>query len=95
MSLILRIFPSGVRYFVQPLLVLYYTPLVLVRYRTSPTRRKKVWHAYREAVSVAEHVVDEEGYAPLRVGTDGSFQLKAPPPPPSSSSGSVVDNDNE
>lgn len=77
----------------------YYTPLVLVRYLTSPTRRKRAvakhetgLSAYREAVSVAEKLVEEDGYSPISVGDDGYFELKAPPPPGSTS---IVLNDDD
>lgn len=85
MSTMLSIFPSGFRYFLQPFLVLYYTPLIVLRSLTSPTTRKRavakhetVVHAWKEAVTLAEQT-EKSGYWPVVVSEDGYFELAKPP----------------
>mmetsp|Transcript_2228 Transcript_2228/g.5056 ORF Transcript_2228/g.5056 Transcript_2228/m.5056 type:complete len:257 (+) Transcript_2228:375-1145(+) len=85
MSVILSVFPSGFRYFLQPLLVLYYTPLILLRSMTSPTNRKQavakhetVVEAWKEAVTMAEKT-EKSGYWPVAISEDGYFELAKPP----------------
>mmetsp|Transcript_26723 Transcript_26723/g.58588 ORF Transcript_26723/g.58588 Transcript_26723/m.58588 type:complete len:260 (+) Transcript_26723:182-961(+) len=85
MSMVLSIFPSSFRYFMQPFLVLYYTPLILLRTLTSPTNRKRalakhetVVQAYKEAVTLAEET-EKKGYWPVVVSDDGYFELTKPP----------------
>jgi len=85
MSILLGFFPSGFRYFLQPFLVLYYTPLILLRTVTGPTRKRAVAKhetvvdVWKEAVLVAEKVVEKDGYSPVSVSEDGYFELQAPP----------------
>lgn len=85
MSVLLGLFPSGFRYFLQPFLVLYYTPLILLRTVTGPTRKRAitkhetVLDVWKEAILVAEKVVEKDGYSPVSVSEDGYFELKAPP----------------
>jgi len=96
MSVLLGFFPSGFRYFLQPFLVLYYTPLILLRTVTGPTRKhavakhETVVDVWKEAVLVAEKVVEKDGYSPVSVSEDGYFELKAPP----STTSSVLSIDN-
>lgn len=85
MSLFLKLFPPGFRYFLQPFLILYYTPLILLRTVTSRTSRKRavdkhntVIDAWKEAVTVAERL-EKDGYSPVSVNDDGYFELAAPP----------------
>lgn len=85
MSTVLGLFPSGFRYFLQPFLVLYYTPLILLRSAASPTTRKRavkkhetVVEAYKEAVTLAEET-EKSGYWPVVVSDDGYFELAKPP----------------
>lgn len=85
MSMVLSIFPSSFRYFMQPFLVVYYTPLILLRTLTSPTNRKRalakhetVVEAYKEAVTLAEET-EKKGYWPVVVSEDGYFELAKPP----------------
>jgi len=85
MSTLLSIFPSGFRYFLQPFLVLYYTPLILLRSLASPTNRKRavakresILAAWREAVVVAEKT-ERDGYWPVVVSKEGYFELAKPP----------------
>jgi hypothetical protein len=85
-SVILSVFPSWFRYFLQPLLVLYYAPLFLLRNLTGPTRKRaKMKHitvltAWKEAVEYAEKT-EQEGYWPVVVNEDGYFEMVAPPNP--------------
>jgi hypothetical protein len=84
MSIFLRLFPSGFRYFLQPFLILYYTPLILLRTLTGPSRKRAVdkhntvIDAWKEAVNVAEKL-EKNGYSPVSVNDDGYFELTAPP----------------
>jgi hypothetical protein len=85
MSALLSIFPSWFRYFLQPFLVLYYTPLIILRSLTSPTTRKRaiakhetVVGAWKEAVTLAEQT-EKSGYWPVVVSNDGYFELNKPP----------------
>jgi hypothetical protein len=85
MSVGLGVFPSGFRYFLQPFLILYYTPLILVKSLASPTTRKRavakhetVLEAWKEAVVVAEKT-ERNGYWPVVVSDDGYFELTKPP----------------
>jgi len=85
MSVLLSLFPSGFRYFLQPFLVLYYTPLILLRSVTSPINRKRamakhetVIEAWKDAVNVAEQT-ERDGYWPVAVNDDGYFELTKPP----------------
>jgi len=85
MSAVLSVFPSGFRYFLQPFLVMYYTPIIVLRSLTSPTTRKRavakhetVMEAWKEAVVVAEKT-EAEGYWPVVVSDDGYFELSKPP----------------
>jgi len=85
MSTVLSVFPSGFRYFLQPFLVLYYTPLIILRSLASPTNRKQavakhntILEAWKEAVAVAEKT-EREGYWPVVVNEEGYFELSKPP----------------
>lgn len=85
MSVLLSVFPSGFRYFLQPFLVLYYTPLILLRSLASPTTRKRavkkhetVREAWKDAITVAEKT-ERDGYWPVVVDDDGYFELSKPP----------------
>jgi len=85
MSVLLSVFPSGFRYFLQPFLVMYYTPLILVKSLTSPTNRKQavakhnsVRDVWKDAVVVAEKTKND-GYWPVVVDDDGYFELTKPP----------------
>jgi len=85
MSTLLSIFPSGFRYFLQPFLVMYYTPLIILRSLASPTNRKRavakretILTAWKEAVVVAEKT-EQDGYWPVVVSEKGYFELAKPP----------------
>jgi hypothetical protein len=97
MSTVLSVFPSGFRYFLQPFLVLYYTPIIVLRSLTSPTTRKRavakhetVLEAWKEAVVVAEKT-EAEGYWPVVVSNDGYFELSKPPSISSEEASSMAD----
>ncbi|KAG7363495.1 hypothetical protein IV203_026856 [Nitzschia inconspicua] len=85
-SFFLSIFPSWFRYFLQPILVLYYAPLFMLRNLTGPTRqraRKKhatVLESWKEAVEFAEKT-EQDGYWPVVVSEDGYFEMVVPPNP--------------
>lgn len=85
-SVILSIFPSWFRYFLQPFLVLYYAPLFILRNLTGPTRERAIkqhesmLEGWKEAVEYAEKT-EKSGYWPVRVGEDGYFEMAAPPNP--------------
>jgi len=85
MSALLSVFPSGFRYFLQPFLVMYYTPLIILRSLASPTNRKRavakhetIVAAWKEAVVVAEKT-ERDGYWPVVVNEEGYFELTKPP----------------
>lgn len=85
MSALLSVFPSGFRYFLQPFLVLYYTPLIILRTLASKTTRKRavakretVLAAWKEAIKVAEQT-ERDGYWPVVVNEEGYFDLAKPP----------------
>ena len=95
-SIVLSVFPSGFRYFLQPFLVAYYVPLFILRSLTGPVRKRarakheQVVDAWKDAVEYAERI-EQDGYWPVTVSPDdGYFELQAPPsvPPISSSSSS-------
>lgn len=95
MSVLLSIFPSGFRYFLQPFLIVYYTPLILLRSWTGPARKnaaakhETVVEAWKEAVTVAKQA-ERDGYWPVVVSDDGYFELNKPP-----SVNDNLDNDEE
>lgn len=83
---IVAAFPLWVRYFMQPFLILYYTPFVVVRsiVESRGDARKTHEHfveAIREAVHVAGKV-NESGDWPVYVDDDGSIRMKDSPPGP-------------
>mmetsp|Transcript_55294 Transcript_55294/g.134306 ORF Transcript_55294/g.134306 Transcript_55294/m.134306 type:complete len:311 (+) Transcript_55294:278-1210(+) len=101
-SVILSVFPSGFRYFLQPFLVAYYGPLFILRSLTGPVRKRarakheQVVDAWKDAVEYAERT-EQDGYWPVIVSPDdGCFELQAPPSvPPLSSSSEEVDTESD
>ena len=77
MKVILAIFPAWLRYFVQPFLVLYYTPLFILRNLTGPTRKRaKSTHehfieGWKQAIQTAD---EQSSYWPVHVEKDGSLK---------------------
>jgi hypothetical protein len=60
MKVLLDVFPSWFRYFLQPLLVLYYVPLFILRNVAGPTRsiakrkHELIMESWKEAVETAD-----------------------------------------
>mmetsp|Transcript_3812 Transcript_3812/g.5520 ORF Transcript_3812/g.5520 Transcript_3812/m.5520 type:complete len:232 (+) Transcript_3812:100-795(+) len=84
---VLSIFPLFLRFFIQPLLVLYYTPLVLLKAMVGPTAEysaeQKAKHevfieGWKDAIKIATEV-NESGYWPVRVTEDGTIEAVSPP----------------
>jgi hypothetical protein len=86
-SVVLGILPPWFRYFLQPVLVLYYAPLFIVRSATGRRNRERavakhraVLEGWREAVEYAERT-ERNGYWPVVVNEDGYFEMVTPPHP--------------
>mmetsp|Transcript_31589 Transcript_31589/g.62930 ORF Transcript_31589/g.62930 Transcript_31589/m.62930 type:complete len:266 (+) Transcript_31589:96-893(+) len=86
---ILSILPGGVRYFLQPLLILYYAPLLMLRYWVGPNRKyaeesrkghEKLVDGWRKAVEAAENA-QSGGYWPVHLNDDGTITASLPPDP--------------
>lgn len=77
MRIILDIFPTWARYFVQPFLVMYYVPLFVLRNMTAPKRREQerahdtLVESWKQAVAVAEH---STSYWPIHVSENGEIE---------------------
>ncbi len=80
---ILSILPAGVRYFLQPLLIMYYAPLLMLRYWVGPNRKyadesrkghEKLVDGWRKAVEAAENA-QSGGYWPVHL--NGEWFLRA------------------
>jgi hypothetical protein len=77
MKFVLSLVPAGVRYFVQPLLILYYAPLFMVRNVTGPTRKRArrthalVLEGWKEAIERADAA---STYWPVHVNADGQVE---------------------
>jgi len=89
MKAVLGVFPTWFRYFLQPFLILYYTPLMIMRSWVGPTRtsrqealkaHEKFVEGWKDAVQVAEGA-QEGGYWPIHVDEDGNIQAALPPEP--------------
>uniref|UniRef100_A0A7S4NE70 Uncharacterized protein n=2 Tax=Odontella aurita TaxID=265563 RepID=A0A7S4NE70_9STRA len=89
MKWMLGLFPTWFRYFLQPFLVLYYAPLMIVRAWVGPTatsraealaKHERVVEGWKDAVRVAEGA-QEGGYWPVHVDDDGSIVAALPPEP--------------
>jgi len=89
MKWILDIFPQWMRYFLQPFLILYYTPLMILRGLVGSTRDSRIQsrqahehvvEEWKNAVKLAE-TVNEQGYWPVRVNDDGFIEASLPPHP--------------
>ncbi|KAL3800191.1 hypothetical protein HJC23_001112 [Cyclotella cryptica] len=84
------ILPAGVRYFLQPLLILYYAPMMMIRYyMVGPSRayvdesrrgHERVVEGWRRAVEAAEKA-QSGGYWPVHLNEDGSITASLPPDP--------------
>jgi len=89
MKTILGLFPTWFRYFLQPFLVLYYAPLMILRGLVGPTRTARadaraaheaIVEGWKDAVRVAEGA-QEGGYWPVHVDDDGNIIAALPPEP--------------
>lgn len=89
--IILKTVPLWLRVFMQPFLVIYYSPLLILRglLGTSNNSRKEQRLAHehfveglKEAVKVTEKL-NEGGYWPVRINEDGVFEIVPPPDPES------------
>jgi len=99
LSTFVGIFPLWARAFMQPLLFLYYTPLIILRsiVGSSSSSRKDARQAHehfveglREAVKTAEKV-NEDGYWPVCVHENGGIDFISPPDPNDVGSTAYVD----
>ncbi|KAL7548016.1 hypothetical protein ACHAWF_011292 [Thalassiosira exigua] len=87
---LLEILTPGLRYFVQPLLILYYVPLLTIRYwMVGPSDRyvdegrklhERAVEGWRNAVRASERA-HEGGYWPVHVNEDGTIVGVRPPDP--------------
>mmetsp|Transcript_22914 Transcript_22914/g.48299 ORF Transcript_22914/g.48299 Transcript_22914/m.48299 type:complete len:262 (-) Transcript_22914:131-916(-) len=90
MRRILEILHPGLRYFLQPLLIMYYAPLLMIRYwmvgpsqayvEESRSGHEKVVEGWRRAVEVAEKA-NLGGYWPVHLNEDGTITTSLPPDP--------------
>ncbi|EJK50957.1 hypothetical protein THAOC_29929 [Thalassiosira oceanica] len=90
MRTVLEFMTPGMRYFLQPLLIIYYTPLVVMRYWVlgpsqnyvdeSLSKHERVVSGWRRAVKAAEKA-HEDGYWPVHVNDDGTVTTSLPPDP--------------
>ena len=77
MRVVLDIFPTWARYFVQPILILYYAPLFILRNMTAPKRREQekvhdtLVESWKQAVAVAEH---STSYWPIHLSENGDLE---------------------
>jgi len=91
MKVVLSVFPSWFRYFLQPFLVMYYVPLFIIRGSLGPSvKDRRVGHehlveSWRSAVQAAEEA-QHGGYWPVHVNEDGKIIAVRPPDPDSNDS---------
>ena len=83
------LFPLWFRYFMQPFLVLYYAPLMLMRSWVGETKtskaekraaHEKLVEGWKHAIEVAEAAQANE-YWPIHVDADGNIVASMPPEP--------------
>lgn len=86
---VLSIFPLFFRFFLQPLLILYYTPIVLLKAFVGPSKEyvnerrnahEVLVKGWTQAVQAAEKA-SENGYWPVTVDDEGYMKLNSPPDP--------------
>lgn len=90
MRRILGILSPGMRYFLQPFLIMYYAPLLMVRYwvvgpshqyvMDSRKGHEKMVDGWRKAVEAAE-MANAGGYWPVHLNDDGTITTSLPPDP--------------
>jgi len=84
MAVLLSILPTGVRYFLQPFLILYYVPLYMLRNWTSPKKRRERSDLYavmkddfKQGLQAAD-AAQEAGYWPIQMN-DNKWKISPPP----------------
>lgn len=87
---VIGILHPALRYFLQPLLIAYYAPLLAIRYRmVGPSREyveesrrghERAVEGWRRAVEAAERANDG-GYWPVHLNEDGTIETSLPPDP--------------
>lgn len=100
MKTVVGIFPTWFRYFLQPFLILYYTPLMIIRSMVGPTKTfwkdERATHetfveGWKNAVDAAEKA-QEGGYWPVHVNKEtGRIETVRPPDPAADEDVDVVD----
>ncbi|KAL7558098.1 hypothetical protein ACA910_020048 [Epithemia clementina (nom. ined.)] len=72
---VLSIFPPAVRYFFQPLLILYYAPLFILKNLTGPTTRQRAVESHEQLVegwrAAVQKADDTVSYWPIHLAPDG------------------------
>lgn len=80
------IFPTWIRYFMQPFLIMYFTPIMVLRslcdrpkqYDEALASHEKLVQGWKNAVERAEEVQNGE-YWPVHVNADGDIEVVEPP----------------
>jgi len=79
------IFPTWIRYFMQPFLVMYFTPVMILKslcdrpnYNEALASHNKLVQGWKNAVERAELVQNGE-YWPVHVNADGDIEVVEPP----------------
>jgi len=80
------IFPTWIRYFMQPFLVMYFTPVMVLKslcdrpknYNEALASHEKLVQGWKNAVERAELVQNGE-YWPVHVNADGNIEVVEPP----------------
>lgn len=89
LSAFVGMFPLWARLFMQPFLIIYYTPLMILRglvgstkdSRREASRSHEVFvQGWKDAVEIAEKV-NEDGYWPVHVNESGGIDFKSLPDP--------------
>lgn len=86
----LGILSPSLRYFLQPLLIMYYAPLLMIRYwMVGPSQKyveesrkghERMVEGWRKAVEAAESA-NSGGYWPVHLNDDGTITTSLPPDP--------------
>ena len=77
MKIVLGLFPSWLRYFAQPFLVLYYAPLFVLRNLSAPRRKERMENhvalvdSWKHAVAVADQ---STSYWPIHLNQNGDLE---------------------
>eukprot|EP00980_Cylindrotheca_fusiformis_P001548 scaffold350_cov133-Cylindrotheca_fusiformis.AAC.19 len=86
-ALVLGMFPAWFRYFIQPILVLYYAPIFILRGLSGPARKnaiakhKLIVDGWKKAIDFVQQA-ENDGYQPVKWNDEGSyFEMTKPPKP--------------